>query len=203
MRPPPPDHLGDPVQGASAWNVANALTLARLLSVPVVGWLLYRSADDESLRVPTALVFLASAVTDLVDGELARRRGLVTTFGKVADPIADKALTGTALVGLSWLGLLPWWVTGVIVLREVAVTLLRFWVIDHGVIPASRGGKLKTLLQVVAITAYLLPLSGFWAGARAWVMAAAVVVTLATGVDYAAKAVRLRRAARSAGVVAT
>jgi CDP-diacylglycerol--glycerol-3-phosphate 3-phosphatidyltransferase len=91
----------------------------------------------------------------------------------------------------------------VIVLREVAVTVLRFWVIDHGVIPASRGGKLKTLLQVIAITAYLLPLTGFWASARAWVMAAAVVVTLATGVDYAAKAVRLRRAARSSGVTTT
>lgn len=198
MRPAPPDHLGDPVHEASAWNVANALTMVRLLSVPVFGWLLVASADDPSLRVPTALVFLASAVTDLVDGEIARRRSLVTTFGKVMDPIADKALTGTALVGLSWLGELPWWVTLVIVVREVAVTVLRFWVIDHGVIPASRGGKLKTLLQVLAITAYLLPLSGWWATARAWVLAAAVVVTVVTAVDYAMKAVRLRRASLAA-----
>lgn len=197
MRPPPPDHLGDPVQGAGNWNVANAITVARLVAVPFFAWLLVASADDTSLRTPAALLFLVAAATDLVDGELARRRGLVTSLGKLIDPIADKALTGTALIGLSWLGELPWWVTAVIVVREVAVTLLRFWVIDAGVIPASRGGKLKTLLQVLAITAYLLPLTGFWATARAWLLAAALVVTVVTGFDYAAKALRLRRLSRA------
>ncbi len=106
-------------------------------------------------------IFLVAAVTDLVDGELARRTGQVTSFGKIADPIADKALTGSALVLLSWFDLLPWWVTVVIIAREVAVTVLRFWVIRHGVIAASRGGKLKTALQILAITLYLLP-TGQW-----------------------------------------
>jgi CDP-diacylglycerol--glycerol-3-phosphate 3-phosphatidyltransferase len=197
MRPAPPDHLGDPVRGASAWNVANALTVARLLAVPVFAWLLVSSRSDPSLRTPTALFFLVAAATDLVDGEVARRRNLVTSFGKVADPIADKALTGTALVGLSWLGAVPWWATTVILGREVAVTLLRFWVIKHGVIPASRGGKLKTLLQVVTITAYLLPLTGGWATARGWLLGLTVVVTVVTGLDYAGRAIRLRSAARA------
>src|ERR671911_1270623 len=106
----------------------------------------------------------------------ARRTGQVTEFGKLADPIADKALTGTALVGLSILELLPWWVTAVILTREVGVTLLRFWVIRHGVIPASRGGKLKTLLQSIAIALYLLPLQGALATFAAVVMAAAVLL---------------------------
>jgi CDP-diacylglycerol--glycerol-3-phosphate 3-phosphatidyltransferase len=199
MRPAPPDHLGDPVQGASNWNIANALTVARLLTVPVFAWLLVSSKTDPSLRTPSAVLFLVAAATDLVDGEVARRRGLVTSFGKIADPIADKALTGTALVGLSWLGAIPWWVTGVIVAREAAVTALRFWVIEHGVIPASRGGKLKTLLQVVTITAYLLPLTGGWATAREWLLGVTVVVTVVTGLDYASRALRLRRAAAAAG----
>lgn len=198
MRPAVPDHLGDAVQGASAWNIANALTLARLLSVPFFAWLLVSSESDASLRTPAALLFLVAAATDLVDGELARRRNLVTSFGKIADPIADKALTGTALVGLSWLGAIPWWVTAVIVGREVAVTVLRFWVIEHGVIPASRGGKLKTLLQVITITAYLLPLTGGWATARGWLLGVTLVVTVATGIDYAGRALRLRRASQAA-----
>jgi len=198
MRPAAPDHIGDPVQDASAWNIANALTVARLLTVPVLAWLLVSSESDPSLRTPTALLFLVAAATDLVDGEVARRRNLVTSFGKIADPIADKALTGTALVGLSWLGSIPWWVTAVIVGREVAVTVLRFWVIEHGVIPASRGGKLKTLLQVITITAYLLPLAGGWATARGWLLAVTLVVTVLTGIDYAVRASRLRRAARAA-----
>ena len=104
---------------------------------------------------------------------IARRTGQVTEFGKLADPIADKALTGTALIGLSILELLPWWVTVVILVREVGVTLLRFWVIRHGVIAASRGGKLKTVVQALAIGLYILPLTGLLASARWWVMAAA------------------------------
>ncbi len=133
-------------------------------------------------------------MTDVVDGELARRQGLVTTFGKVADPIADKALVGTALVALSVLGDLPWWVTVVILAREIGVTLLRFWVIGHGMIPASRGGKAKTAAQMLAILLYLLPLSGWWVSARTGVLAVALVLTVVTGVDYVARANRLRRA---------
>ena len=143
-------------------------------------------------------MFVVASATDFVDGELARRQGLVTTFGKIADPIADKALTGTALVGLSYLGELPWWVTIVILVREIGVTLLRFWVIRHGVIPASRGGKAKTVAQMVAILLYLLPLTGWLVTAREVVMGVAVLLTVVTGVDYVARALRLRPRAAAA-----
>jgi CDP-diacylglycerol--glycerol-3-phosphate 3-phosphatidyltransferase len=124
---------------------------------------------------------------------IARRTGQVTEFGKLADPIADKALTGTALIGLSVLELLPWWVTVVILVREVAITLLRFWVIRHGVIAASRGGKAKTVVQSLAIGLYILPLTGLLASARWWLMATAVLLTLVTGIDYVYRALALRR----------
>ena len=137
-----------------------------------------------------------AAFTDRIDGEIARRRHLVTEFGKLADPIADKALIGTALVGLSVLGRLPWWVTAVIVVREVGVTALRFWVIRHGVLAASRGGKAKTVLQAVAIGLFVLPLTGVSTVLADVVMAAAVVLTVVTGVDYISRALRLRRVGR-------
>lgn len=191
----PSDPLALPVDArVSNWNIANQLTVLRLLLVPVFAWLLLH--DDGSQvrwRVAAALVFALAAWTDRVDGNLARSRGLVTSFGKLADPIADKALTGTAFVGLSLLGELSWWVTGVVLVREIGVTLLRFWVIRHGVMPASRGGKLKTLLQGLAIGLYVLPLSGLLASGRTVVMAAAVAVTVVTGVDYVVRALTLRR----------
>jgi CDP-diacylglycerol---glycerol-3-phosphate 3-phosphatidyltransferase len=194
MKPAPPDHVGDAVQSPSAVNVPNALTMLRLLLVPVFLWLLLREGGDDSVsRVWAAVVFVVAGATDFVDGELARRQGLVTTFGKVADPIADKALTGAALLGLSYLGDLPWWVTVVILVREIGVTLLRFWVIRIGVIPASRGGKAKTAAQMLAILLYLLPVTGWLLTARAVVMGVAVLLTLATGVDYVARAWRLHR----------
>lgn len=191
-----------PVRGARAgaarvsnWNLPNGLTLTRLALVPVfAGLLLGAGGREPGWRVAAAGVFALASATDLVDGELARRRGLVTDFGKLADPLADKVLTGTALVGLSLLGELPWWVTSLVLAREAGVTLLRVWVIRHGVIPASRGGKLKTLLQALAIALYVLPLSGWWDLVAALVMGAALVVTLATGGDYVARALRLRRA---------
>jgi len=174
----------------SVFNVANALTLVRLALVPVFVFLLL--ADGTGGRSAAFVAFALASVTDFLDGELARRRGLITDFGKIADPIADKALTGSALITLSYLGELPWWITCVIVVREVAVTALRFWVIRHGVIAASRGGKAKTLLQVVAISLYILP----WHidVVREVVLWAALIVTVATGIDYTARAIRLRRA---------
>ena len=179
----------------SAWNLPNALTLIRLLLVIPFAWLLLHDGGDSSTsRVWAGVVFVIAAVTDVVDGDIARRRQLVTSVGKIADPIADKALTGTALVGLSLLGELPWWVTIVILVREIGVTLLRLWVIRHGVLAASRGGKAKTVLQTLAILLYLLPLDGALATLRACVMAAAVVVTVVTGFDYVVRALRLRRA---------
>ncbi len=194
MRPATPDHLGDPVQTVSVVNIANALTVLRLLLVPVFAVALFHDGGDSATwRWIAWGIFAVASCTDLVDGELARRRGIVTSFGKIADPIADKALMGTALVGLSILGELPWWVTVVVLVREVGVTLLRFWVIRRGVIPASRGGKVKTLLQAVAIGLYILPLTGWLRTLSAVILAAAVVLTLVTGVDYVARALALRR----------
>jgi len=170
----------------------------RLCLVPV--FIVFMLAGGDGWRIAACGIFGLASATDFLDGELARRRGLITDFGKIADPIADKALTGSALVVLSALGELPWWVTGVILFRELAVTGLRFWVISHGVIAASRGGKAKTLLQVIAIALYILP--GPFAVVRELVMAAALVVTVVTGVDYAARAVRLRRATAHGGSAA-
>lgn len=171
-------------------NVANGLTVVRLALVPVFVYFLV--AGGSSDRVVAFVAFAVASVTDLLDGEVARRRGLITDFGKIADPIADKALTGSALITLSVLGELAWWVTFVIVVRELAVTGLRFWVIRHGVIAASRGGKLKTMLQIVAISLYVLP----WHAVlfQEIVMGVALVVTVVTGADYTARAIRLRRA---------
>jgi CDP-diacylglycerol--glycerol-3-phosphate 3-phosphatidyltransferase len=187
-----------PPSASTNWNLPNALTVLRLALVPVFIGALWLSPDSDAWRYASAVIFLVASLTDFVDGDLARRRDQVTTFGKVADPIADKALTGSALVGLSFLGELPWWVTTVIVVREVALTALRFWVIEHGVIPASRGGKLKTLLQILAILTYLWPLPADVAWVAEWLMAAAVVVTVVTGIDYVVRAARLRRTASPA-----
>lgn len=181
--------MGSAAPGPSAVNVPNGLTLLRLALVPVFVLLLV--SGSTSSRIAACIVFGVASVTDLLDGELARRRGLVTDFGKIADPIADKALTGSALITLSALSELTWWVTGVILVREVGVTLLRLWVIRHGVIPASRGGKIKTVLQIVAVGLYILPVS--IEPARAVVMTITVVVTLVTGGDYVVRASQLRR----------
>jgi CDP-diacylglycerol--glycerol-3-phosphate 3-phosphatidyltransferase len=195
VKPPIPDRAADPVGDAPLVNLPNALTVLRVLCVPLLAFLLYLDAGDRGpARDAAALVFVLASITDLMDGAIARRYGLVTTFGKIADPIADKALTGVALIGLSLLGDLSWWVTGIILVREIGVTVLRFWVIEHGVIPASRGGKAKTLAQTVAITMYLadVPLD-WWATASQAVMAVAVILTVVTGLDYVVRALRLRR----------
>jgi CDP-diacylglycerol---glycerol-3-phosphate 3-phosphatidyltransferase len=189
-----PDPAATPRQTARLVNLPNALTVLRLLVVPLFAVLLVADGGTSPERRYWATLFFALAIiTDRYDGMIARRRGQVTEFGKLADPIADKALTGTALIGLSVLGLLPWWVTVAILVREVGVTLLRFWVIRHGVIAASRGGKAKTVLQALAIGLYILPLSGVLASARWWVMGAALVLTILTGLDYVYRALTLRR----------
>src|SRR4051794_12938270 len=188
------DPAATPPQTARLVNLPNALTMFRLAVVPLFAVLLLAEGGmDDGRRIWAALFFTGAIITDRYDGMIARRTNQVTEFGKLADPIADKALTGTALLGLSILGLLPWWVTLVILVREVGVTLLRFWVIRHGVIAASRGGKAKTVLQAVAIGLYILPLTGFLASARWGVMGAALVLTVITGVDYVYRALTLRR----------
>ncbi len=180
--------------GASPWNVANALTGVRLLLVPLFAWLLLDDGGrGGGWRWAAAVTFVVAGLTDRLDGELARRRNLVTDVGKIADPIADKALTGMALIGLSLLGQLPWWVTIVVLVREVGITLVRFVVIRHGVMAASRGGKAKTVLQAAAILLYLLPLRGAWHVPAQVVMGLAVAVTVLTGLDYLVRAWHLRR----------
>jgi CDP-diacylglycerol--glycerol-3-phosphate 3-phosphatidyltransferase len=187
-------------------NIANVLTGVRLLLVPVFLVVLFvEDGTDVGWRLAATGVFALAAITDRFDGELARSRGLVTAFGTIADPIADKALTGSALVGLSLLGQVPWWVTIVIMGRELGITLLRFSVLRHGIIPASRGGKLKTLCQAIAIGLFLLPLPELvGAAAVVWVLRWAVLglalaLTVGTGVDYVLRAARLRSAAAAAG----
>jgi CDP-diacylglycerol--glycerol-3-phosphate 3-phosphatidyltransferase len=177
----------------SAWNIANALTALRIVLVPVFGWmLLHDGGDSAAWRIAAAATFIVAAITDRLDGDIARRRNLITDFGKIADPIADKALIGTALVGLSILGELWWWVTIVVLVRELGITLMRFVVIRHGVMPAGRGGKAKTVAQTVAIVLYVLPLPGAWWVVAAVAMAIAVALTVLTGLDYVAQAVRMR-----------
>ncbi|MCX4569548.1 CDP-diacylglycerol--glycerol-3-phosphate 3-phosphatidyltransferase [Streptomyces viridodiastaticus] len=182
------------VDQASVWNIANLLTMLRLLLVPAFVMLMLADGGyDPAWRSLAWAAFAIAMITDLFDGHLARTYNLVTDFGKIADPIADKAIMGAALICLSALGDLPWWVTGVILGRELGITLLRFLVIRYGVIPASRGGKLKTLTQGVAVGMYVLALTGWLATLRWWVMAAAVVLTVVTGLDYVKQAIVLRR----------
>lgn len=200
---PPPDPSAGVAAPVGNLNIANVLTGARLVAVPFFTWALVVGAVSTAHRWAAAAIFVAAAITDRLDGELARRRGLVTDLGKIADPIADKALTGAALVTLSWLGELPWWVTALVLVREWGVTLVRLAVLRHGVIAAGRGGKVKTVLQIVAIIALLPPaevwLVGPWLHrAGLAVMAVAVLVTVVTGVQYLVAAVRLVRRGRHA-----
>ncbi|OIJ64646.1 CDP-diacylglycerol--glycerol-3-phosphate 3-phosphatidyltransferase [Streptomyces mangrovisoli] len=182
------------VNQASVWNIANLLTMLRLILVPgFVALMLADGGYDPAWRALAWAAFAIAMITDLFDGHLARTYNLVTDFGKIADPIADKAIMGAALICLSALDDLPWWVTIVILGRELGVTLLRFLVIRYGVIPASRGGKLKTLTQGVAVGMYVLPLTGWLATLRFWVMGVAVVLTVVTGLDYVRQAIVLRR----------
>lgn len=193
-----------PAEPVSALNIANALTVVRIVLVPFFVWFLLLDDGVNGLfRWLAVLTFAVAIYTDKLDGDLARSRGLITDFGKIADPIADKLLIGSALILLSVLGELAWWITVVILVRELGITALRFAVIRYGVMPASRGGKLKTVIQTVAIVLYLIPLQsllGEWAGWIAFaVMLAAVVVTVVTGIDYILQAIRLRRSVRDAG----
>jgi CDP-diacylglycerol---glycerol-3-phosphate 3-phosphatidyltransferase len=201
--PAVPDPAGDAPSGVGVLNIANVLTIFRIALVPVFAvFLFWGSGHESAWRIAAWGAYAAAAMTDRLDGQIARSRGLVTEFGKLADPIADKALVGTALIGLSVLGDLWWWVTVVVLAREIGVTLLRFWVLRHGVIPASRGGKLKTLLLNVGIGLYVLPLPGALHVVAAVILGIAVAVALITAVDYVGTALDMRRKA-ALGVDAT
>ncbi|MDT5010841.1 MAG: CDP-diacylglycerol---glycerol-3-phosphate 3-phosphatidyltransferase [Mycobacterium sp.] len=167
------------------------LTVVRLVLVPVFLFALFAGGGHEShWRIVAFIIFAIAMVTDRLDGALARSYGMVTEFGKLADPIADKALLCAALIGLSLLHDLWWWVTVVILVREIGVTILRFAVIHRGVIPASHGGKLKTLVQAIAIGLLILPLSGVWHTSVLALMGVALVLTVVTGIDYVVQAIR-------------
>jgi CDP-diacylglycerol--glycerol-3-phosphate 3-phosphatidyltransferase len=173
----------------SNWNVPNAITVVRILLTPVFIWLLLTADPDSAARWAAGVFFILAIATDGIDGWIARRWNLVTDLGKILDPIADKGLTGSALVCLAILGELPWWVVVLILVREIGITIWRLFELRLGrVIPASRGGKLKTIAQSVAISLALLPL---WTVLGDWVhwlngvtMTIAVVLTVASGLDY-------------------
>jgi CDP-diacylglycerol--glycerol-3-phosphate 3-phosphatidyltransferase len=192
---------GGPGRSAN-WNLPNAITVVRILLAPAFFWMvLADDGRDGWLRWGAAALFIVAIATDGIDGHIARSRGLVTDLGKLLDPIADKLLTSGALVCLSILGELPWWVTGVIVVREVGITIWRLVELRRGnVVPASSGGKLKTVVQSVAISFALVPL---WMLLGDWVhwvngilMTAAVVLTVWSGLLYVRDAVGLARGVR-------
>jgi CDP-diacylglycerol--glycerol-3-phosphate 3-phosphatidyltransferase len=185
------------------WNLPNAITVVRIVMAPVFFWLLLADAGaDGPMRWWAAVIFIVAISTDWVDGWLARRNGLVTDLGKILDPIADKLLTSGALVCLSILGELPWWITIVIVVREVGITVWRFVELGRGtVVPASSGGKLKTLTQAIAISLFLTPL---WTIVGDWIiwinwafMILALVLTVWSGLLYVRDAFRLAREHRA------
>ncbi|MGC3993581.1 MAG: CDP-diacylglycerol--glycerol-3-phosphate 3-phosphatidyltransferase [Propionicimonas sp.] len=191
--------------GVPAW-LPNALTVLRLVLVPVFLVVLFAHPADFSWRLAATVAFGVAILTDLFDGKLARRYDLVSDFGKIWDPIADKALTGAAFISLSILGELPWWITIVILAREWGITWMRAAMLKYEVMAAAAGGKLKTVLQSIALlmflpypmpaTRELLPF-WFWLG---WlVMGAALVLTLVTGVMYVRDALRLRAEAKAGG----
>lgn len=187
----------------SNWNLPNAITVARIVLAPVFMWMLLADGgSDGALRWWAALLFVVAIASDGIDGHIARSRNLVTDLGKILDPIADKVLTGGALVALSILGELPWWVTIVVLVREVGITVHRFIVISDHVVAAAWMGKLKTLAQAVAISLALAPFWVFFGDWVLWVngafMTIAVLLTIASGVDYVITAVRGARTDRRA-----
>ena len=192
----------------SNWNVPNALTALRILLVPLFGWaLLHDGGASEGWRVVAFVVFALAMLTDKIDGDLARKHDLVTDFGKIADPIADKAITGMAFIGLSIIGALWWCITVLVLVREWSVTILRLSVMRDVVLPASQSGKVKTTVQALALGGFILPLRELdgalavpgevlWWVAAAF-MGAAVVLTVTSGYEFF-RDVRTQRAAQRA-----
>jgi CDP-diacylglycerol--glycerol-3-phosphate 3-phosphatidyltransferase len=186
----------------SNWNLPNVITVVRILLAPLFFWMLLADdGADTPLRYAAAALFIVAIATDGIDGHIARSRNQVTDLGKLLDPIADKVLTGAALVGLSILMELPWWVTSIILVREIGITVFRFAVLSDRVIPASRGGKLKTLAQSIAISLALVPFPSLVGSWFDWVnivtMSIAFILTVITGIDYLVQAWRLSRAAKT------
>jgi CDP-diacylglycerol---glycerol-3-phosphate 3-phosphatidyltransferase len=182
----------------SNWNVPNVLTALRIVLVPVFAWLLLAHPASPPMRWWADAVFVLAILTDMADGKIARKYNLVTDFGKLWDPIADKALTGMGFIALSILGPLPWWITVIILLREWGITIMRFWILKYGtVMAANAGGKLKTVTQAVALAMFIpgLEFLPVWWGWAAWaVMFVAFGLTVYTGIDYLLAASKTRAA---------
>lgn len=177
----------------SVWAVPNIITIVRILFVPALLWAMVADAGEGgALRWLALALFVVGIGSDAIDGYLARSRNLISDFGKILDPIADKALTGAALLVLSYLGELPWWVTGLILLREIGITVWRLVEVRRIVMPAGRGGKLKTVAQAVAISLAIAPfpaLFGDWMhGVNTIAMAIAFILTIWSGIDYLVQA---------------
>ena len=163
----------------------NVITSLRIAFLPVGAYALFKNGgDDPTWQIISWWIFFVLGLSDILDGNLARSRNTITEFGKFLDPIADKAMIGTAMVSLSILGRMPWWITIVIMSREIGITLFRLAVIKRGVIPANRGGKIKSTFQSFGVGFFMLPLpeSLYWF--RDGFIAVAIVLTIVTGVNY-------------------
>jgi len=172
-------------------NLPNSLTIFRIIALPFCAYaLLKNGGNDNNWRIIAFILFFIVGLSDVLDGKLARSRNQITEFGKLLDPIADKAMLATAAIGTSMIGLLSWWVTAIFLIREIAVTILRFAVIKQGVIAASKGAKLKTFLQNFGVGFYILPLPTFLYLPRDIFMAAAILLTITTGFDYFRKVLK-------------
>jgi CDP-diacylglycerol--glycerol-3-phosphate 3-phosphatidyltransferase len=162
--------------------------MARIALAPLFIWVLFIYPNPAAHeRWIVVFLFVLASATDGVDGALARKRNQVTDLGKLLDPIADKVLIGGALLALSALGQIDWWVTAVILIREIGITIYRFVVIKDRVIAASGGGKLKTIMQSIAVGFYLSPLAGYWAPIgilQLGLLYFALVLTLVSGIQY-------------------
>jgi CDP-diacylglycerol--glycerol-3-phosphate 3-phosphatidyltransferase len=187
-------------------NLPNALTVLRLILVPVFVILGLQSTSWTTLWA-AFVVFAVAAITDRFDGELARSWGQITDFGRIADPIADKALTLCGFGLLSYQGFLPWWVTILIAVRELGITAMRAFFLRRGVVvSANQAGKLKTFMQIVALGVLLIPWAHFTALSETnegWVVVVihlgqalagvALALTLYSGFMYVLEGVRLMR----------
>lgn len=171
----------------------NFITVARLLFVPVGAYTLFKNGgNDPTWQYISWAVFFFLALSDIVDGNLARSRNAITEFGKFLDPVADKVMIGTAMISLSILNRLPWWITIVILVREIGITIFRLAIIKRGVIAANKGGKVKSTFQNIGVGFYVLPLGTNLYWFRDGFMAIAVILTIATGVYYVQSAFRAR-----------
>lgn len=161
----------------------NVLSIGRIALIPVVVVLL--GSDDADTRWAAFVVFAIGALSDLVDGYLARRHAMTTPVGAWLDPLSDKLFVIVPAAVLTINGEFPWWATAVIVLREVAVSLLRWRLDQRGVsMPASRAGKAKTFSQLSAVGLTIAPLPASYDPLVLGVVVTAVVLTVLSGIEY-------------------